>query len=59
MDLQCENRDDVTLAELEWIHMHKTAPLLRVYFFFLSNYLSTVVVNNISSLCLLSVILCR
>lgn len=30
MDLQCEGRSDVTLAELEWIHMHKTASLLRV-----------------------------
>lgn len=29
-DLECEKRDDVTLAELEWIHMHKTASLLRV-----------------------------
>ena len=30
MDLECENRNDVSLEELEWIHMHKTASLLRV-----------------------------
>lgn len=29
-DLQCENKDGVTLADLEWIHMHKTAALLKV-----------------------------
>jgi len=29
-DLECENKEGVTLAELEWIHMHKTASLLRV-----------------------------
>jgi geranylgeranyl diphosphate synthase type II len=31
-DLECENKTGVTLAELEWIHMHKTASLLRVCF---------------------------
>ena len=31
MDLACENKDGVTLADLEWIHMHKTAALLKVY----------------------------
>merc|ERR1712070_960153 len=30
MDLECENKDGVTLADLEWIHMHKTAALLKV-----------------------------
>lgn len=36
-DLECENKEGVTLAELEWIHMHKTASLLRVSicFFFM------------------------
>ena len=30
MDLECENKEGVTLADLEWIHMHKTAALLKV-----------------------------
>ena len=30
MDLECENKNGVTLADLEWIHMHKTAALLKV-----------------------------
>lgn len=30
MDLECENREGVTLQDLEWIHMHKTACLLKV-----------------------------
>ncbi len=30
MDLHCENKDDTTREELEWIHMHKTAALLKV-----------------------------
>lgn len=30
MDLMCENKDGVTLKDLEWIHMHKTAALLKV-----------------------------
>ena len=30
MDLACENKDGVTLADREWIHMHKTAALLKV-----------------------------
>lgn len=30
MDLQCENKEGVTLQDLEWIHMHKTAALLKV-----------------------------
>lgn len=29
-DLECENKENVTLEELEWIHMHKTAALLKV-----------------------------
>jgi len=29
-DLECENKEGVTLADLEWIHMHKTAALLKV-----------------------------
>lgn len=29
-DLECENKPGVTLDELIWIHMHKTAALLRV-----------------------------
>lgn len=29
-DLECENREGVTLEDLEWIHMHKTAALLKV-----------------------------
>ena len=29
-DLECENKDGVTLSELEWIHLHKTAALLKV-----------------------------
>jgi geranylgeranyl diphosphate synthase type II len=30
MDLNCENKDNVTLEDLLWIHMHKTAALLKV-----------------------------
>ena len=30
MDLQCEGKDGVTLQELQWIHAHKTAALLKV-----------------------------
>ena len=30
MDLECEAKKDVTLDELTWIHMHKTAKLLAV-----------------------------
>jgi geranylgeranyl diphosphate synthase, type II len=30
MDLECENREEVTLQDLEWIHLHKTAALLKV-----------------------------
>eukprot|EP01041_Mallomonas_annulata_P010807 gene10807-22553_t len=30
MDLECENKEGVTVEDLEWIHMHKTAALLRV-----------------------------
>lgn len=30
MDLQCENKEGTTLQDLEWIHMHKTAALLKV-----------------------------
>ncbi|KAA8493776.1 Geranylgeranyl diphosphate synthase [Porphyridium purpureum] len=30
MDLMCEGREDVTLEQLSWIHMKKTAALLRV-----------------------------
>eukprot|EP00607_Mallomonas_marina_P000608 CAMPEP_0182428842 /NCGR_PEP_ID=MMETSP1167-20130531/24032_1 /TAXON_ID=2988 /ORGANISM="Mallomonas Sp, Strain CCMP3275" /LENGTH=260 /DNA_ID=CAMNT_0024611987 /DNA_START=286 /DNA_END=1068 /DNA_ORIENTATION=- len=30
MDLECENKEGVTLEDLEWIHMHKTAALLKV-----------------------------
>ncbi len=29
-DLECENKEGVTLSELEWIHLHKTAALLKV-----------------------------
>jgi len=29
-DLECEGKDAVALEELEWIHLHKTAALLRV-----------------------------
>lgn len=29
-DLECENKEGVTLQELEWIHLHKTAVLLKV-----------------------------
>jgi geranylgeranyl diphosphate synthase type II len=29
-DLECENKEDVTLEDLEWIHLHKTAALLKV-----------------------------
>jgi geranylgeranyl diphosphate synthase, type II len=29
-DLECENKPGVTIKELEWIHMHKTASLLKV-----------------------------
>lgn len=29
-DLECENKEGVTLEELEWIHSHKTAALLKV-----------------------------
>jgi len=30
MDLECENKEGVTVEDLEWIHMHKTAALLKV-----------------------------
>lgn len=30
MDLECENKNDVVLEDLVWIHMHKTAALLKV-----------------------------
>ncbi len=30
MDLECENKAGVTLKDLEWIHLHKTAALLKV-----------------------------
>jgi len=30
MDLICEGKEDVTTANLTWIHMHKTAALLKV-----------------------------
>jgi geranylgeranyl diphosphate synthase, type II len=30
MDLQCEGKEGVTLQELQWIHAHKTAALLKV-----------------------------
>jgi len=30
MDLECENKEGVTREDLEWIHMHKTAALLKV-----------------------------
>ena len=30
MDLECEAKKDVTLADLTWIHTHKTATLLQV-----------------------------
>ena len=26
----CENKDDTSLQDLEWIHLHKTAALLKV-----------------------------
>eukprot|EP01038_Epipyxis_sp_PR26KG_P011096 gene11096-14891_t len=29
-DLECENKEGVTLSDLEWIHIHKTAALLKV-----------------------------
>lgn len=29
-DLECENKEGVTLEDLEWIHLHKTASLLKV-----------------------------
>ena len=29
-DLECENRVDVTTEDLQWIHLHKTAVLLKV-----------------------------
>lgn len=29
-DLECEGKDGVTLDDLEWIHLHKTAALLKV-----------------------------
>ena len=32
MDLECENKEGVTLKDLEWIHLHKTAALLKVFF---------------------------
>ena len=30
MDLECENKEGVTLEDLEWIHTHKTGALLKV-----------------------------
>ena len=30
MDLQCEGKEGVTLQQLQWIHAHKTAALLKV-----------------------------
>ena len=41
MDLECEKKTGVTLKELEWIHLHKTAALLKV-----SHILYNVVVHN-------------
>jgi geranylgeranyl diphosphate synthase type II len=29
-DLECEKKDDVTMEDLQWIHLHKTAVLLKV-----------------------------
>lgn len=29
-DLECENKEGVSLKDLEWIHLHKTAALLKV-----------------------------
>lgn len=29
-DLECEGKSDITLEDLKWIHMHKTASLLKV-----------------------------
>lgn len=29
-DLECENKENVSLEDLEWIHLHKTAALLKV-----------------------------
>lgn len=31
-DLECENKEGVTLKDLEWIHLHKTAALLKVMY---------------------------
>ena len=31
MDLMCENKPGVTVKDLEWIHRHKTAALLKVH----------------------------
>ena len=28
--MSCENKDDTNLQDLEWIHLHKTAALLKV-----------------------------
>jgi geranylgeranyl diphosphate synthase, type II len=30
MDLECENKEGVTVQDLEWIHRHKTGALLKV-----------------------------
>jgi geranylgeranyl diphosphate synthase type II len=30
MDIECEGKSGVTVEDLEWIHMHKTAALLKV-----------------------------
>ena len=32
MDLDCENKEGVTVEDLEWIHTHKTGALLKVIF---------------------------
>ena len=32
MDIECEGKSGVTVEDLEWIHMHKTAALLKVSF---------------------------
>jgi geranylgeranyl diphosphate synthase type II len=33
MDLECEGKEGVTMKDLEWIHLHKTAALLKASLF--------------------------
>ena len=53
MDLECENKNGVTLKDLEWIHLHKTAALLKVRLRNnLSSFLHIISYHNIYLFCI-------